>query len=97
MAYTIKMSDAEMNALEHLAAVSGMDCWFGITDHGVVYDRENGARFMDPKHAIYELIDGATEYDIQEIGHYDSLTIMNLLARLMITKFDGETLPKETK
>ena len=97
MAYTIKMSDAEMNALEYLAKVSKMDCWFGITDHGVVYDRENGARFINPKTAIYNLIDGATEYDIQEIGHYDSLTIMNLLARLMITKFEGEILPKETK
>lgn len=87
MAYSIKMSDAEINALEHLAKVSKMDCWFGVTNLGDVYNRENGCRYIDPKSAIYELIDGATEYDIHEIGDYDSLVLMSLLARLMMTKF----------
>lgn len=78
-----QLTEREISALLHLATVSGMDCWFSIDRNGKIRDRENYNRRAGQKQAIKDIVDGASTYDIERIGHGDTLVILNLCARLI--------------
>lgn len=79
----IVLNNAEIKALENLARVSKMDCWFGIDQQGRIRDYENHSRVLSQRKGIKQLIDGATNKDLERIGSGDRASIIHLLFKLI--------------
>lgn len=62
----------EIHTLEKIARKSKMDDWFSI-------DENNELEYDD----LYDLVDGATECDVEDLNHTEMLDIINLLNRLL--------------
>lgn len=77
----IALTPKEEEALEKLAKVSKMDCWFSIDESGV-WDREN-KKHINTSEAIIELLDGATYSDILHTGPDEAYVIINLLIKII--------------
>lgn len=77
----IALTPKEEEALEKLAKVSKMDCWFSIDEFGV-WDREN-KKHINTSEAIIELLDGATYSDILHTGPDEAYIIINLLIKII--------------
>lgn len=77
----LKLSKQEINVLEKIARRSKMDTWFAIDDFGKAIDLEN----TDTKEndVIKTLIEGVTEYDIEELTPSERLILLSLLGKMI--------------
>lgn len=75
------LTQKQKDALEKIAKVSKMDCWFSIDELGV-WDLENSTR-MDINEAVIQLADGATYSDILHAGPDAAYELINLLLKIV--------------
>ena len=76
----------EENALEKIAKISKMDCWFGIDDMGRVYDREGDIKGKTNKTRrilISQLIDGMTRDTWDALTDDEKYNVVNGIARCL--------------
>ena len=76
----------EENALEKIAKISKMDCWFGIDDMGRVYDREGDIKGKTDKTRrilISQLIDGMTRDTWDALTDDEKYNVVNGIARCL--------------
>lgn len=76
----------EENALEKIAKISKMDCWFGIDDMGRVYDREGDIKGKTNKTRrilISQLIDGMTRDTWDALTDDEKLNVVKGLGRCL--------------
>lgn len=79
----VKIYPQDIEALNKLAEVSGMDCWFYMNEDGTASDLEQMIR-IDPIKAVSELLDGATTDDILRTGSLHSARILGLAGRIIV-------------
>lgn len=76
----------EENALEKIAKISKMDCWFGIDDMGRVYDREGDIKGKTNKTRrilISQLIDCMTRDTWDALTDDEKYNVVNGIARCL--------------
>ena len=63
---SIQVTSNEVRALNRLAYISKMDCWFFIADNGKTFDLESSTpnKPKNNKRMISQLLDGATMEDL---------------------------------
>lgn len=73
-------------ALEKIARISKMDCWFGIDDKGRVYDREGDIKGKTDKTRrvlISQLIDGMTRDTWDALTDDEKYNVVNGIAKCL--------------
>lgn len=76
----IKLLQAQADVLEKIAERSKMDCWFSVSYYNEPVEEEHNVYVGDVREKdINDLIDGATEYDIETLTQDDVYCLMNLL------------------
>ena len=73
-------------ALEKIAKISKMDCWFAIDDKGRVYDREGDIKGKTDKTRrtlISQLIDGMTRETWDALTDDEKYNVVNGIARCL--------------
>lgn len=73
----------ELEVIEHLAKISRMDCWLGITIEGNFYDRENNNKPISGKKAMCDFIEGLVYDDLANLDNTDKLTFVKALGKLL--------------
>lgn len=72
----------EILAMEKLAKVSKMDCWFGINDNNQIIDYENKSKVCPSQGgAVKDLLDGATDADFANLTPNELVQLIQILLR----------------
>ena len=80
------LKHCEELALEKIAKISKMDCWFAIDDKGRVYDREGDIKGKTDKTRrvlISQLIDGMTRDTWDALTDDDKYNVVNGIAKCL--------------
>ena len=76
----------EEDAFERIARVSKMDTWFGIDEHGRVYDRDGDVKGKNNavrKTLVAQLIDGMTREDWNLLVDTEKFAVVKALGKLV--------------
>lgn len=88
----MNLTQEEYYLLSDIAKDTKMDCWFAIQQNGdgedLVYDFENGKHLL-LSDGVFQLLDGTTDEDLEQLSTSDLLTLVKLLVKLLGSeKFD---------
>ena len=80
----IVLNNKQVNALHHVAEVSGMDCWFKIESDGSVYDLESSRpkTKKNNRRLISQLLDGVSEYDFHMLSSEERYSILQVALKI---------------
>lgn len=81
MARKIELTTNESNVLLKVTHRAKMD-WFDIDDQNRCRDLDNNNRVISTRKAVRVIVEGLTEYDINCLTHFETLTLLNLLNRM---------------
>lgn len=92
------LTQEEYDLLSDIARDTKMDCWFVIQQTGdgedMVYDLENGKPLL-LSDGVFQLLDGTTDEDLEQLSTSDLLTLVKLLVKLLGSEKFGYSRPGE--
>lgn len=94
----MNLTQEEYYLLSDIAKDTKMDCWFAIQQTGdgedMVYDFENGKHLL-LSDGVFQLLDGTTDEDLEQLSTSDLLTLVKLLVKLLGSEKFGYSRPGE--
>ena len=94
----MNLTQEEYYLLSDIAKDTKMDCWFAIQQTGdgedIVYDFEN-ERHLLLSDGVFQLLDGTTDEDLEQLSTSDLLTLVKLLVKLLGSEKFGYSIALE--
>lgn len=94
----MNLTQEEYYLLSDIAKDTKMDYWFAIQQTGdgedIVYDFEN-ERHLLLSDGVFQLLDGTTDEDLEQLSTSDLLTLVKLLVKLLGSEKFGYSIALE--